>query len=195
MAVKIAKVNTDSLCSKKGITEGYVLLSVNGHEINDVLDYRFYANEKRLSIDFLDKNGEKVTLRLKSHGNADELGLEFKTYLMDKHHSCKNKCIFCFIDQMPKGMRESLYFKDDDSRLSFLFGNYVTLTNMTEADIDRLIKMHISPVNISVHTMNQFLDEINAKCSKCGNDLYAGVGQYGIYVRCSNGHFTKLSEL
>ena len=154
MAVKIAKVNTDSLCSKKGITEGYVLLSVNGHEINDVLDYRFYANEKRLNIDFLDKKGEKVTLRLKSHGNEDELGLEFETYLMDKQHSCKNKCIFCFIDQMPKGMRESLYFKDDDSRLSFLFGNYVTLTNMSESDIDRLIKMHISPVNISVHTMN-----------------------------------------
>ena len=154
MAVKIANVNTDSLCSKKGITEGYVLLSVNGHEINDVLDYRFYANAKRINIDFLDKNGEKVTLHLKTHGNADELGLEFETYLMDKQHSCKNKCIFCFIDQMPKGMRKSLYFKDDDSRLSFLFGNYVTLTNMTESDIDRLIEMHISPVNVSVHTMN-----------------------------------------
>lgn len=154
MAVKIVDVNKESLCGKKGITAGYVLLTINGHEINDVLDYRFYANAKRINAEFLDIDGNKVILHLKTHGNADELGLEFETYLMDKKHSCKNKCIFCFIDQMPKGMRESLYFKDDDSRLSFLFGNYVTLTNMTEADIDRLIEMHISPVNISVHTMN-----------------------------------------
>lgn len=154
MAVKIVNVNTESLCGKKGITAGYFLLSVNGHEINDILDYRFYADAKRINAEFLDIDGKKVTLHLKTHGNADELGLEFETYLMDKQHSCKNKCIFCFIDQMPKGMRDSLYFKDDDSRLSFLFGNYVTLTNMTEADIDRLIEMHISPVNVSVHTMN-----------------------------------------
>ena len=154
MAVKIKKVNPDSLCSKKGITAEYVLLSVNGHEINDVLDYRFYGNSKRINITFCAPDGETVVCHLKSSGNVDELGLEFETYLMDKQHSCKNKCIFCFVDQMPQGMRNSLYFKDDDSRLSFLFGNYVTLTNMTEADIDRLIEMHISPVNISVHTMN-----------------------------------------
>ncbi len=154
MAVKIQNVNPDSLCSKKGIAAGYVLLSVNGHDINDVLDYRFYANTKRINITFETPDGETVTYHLKTSGNVDELGLEFETYLMDKQHSCKNKCIFCFIDQMPHGMRDSLYFKDDDSRLSFLFGNYVTLTNMTEADIDRLIEMHISPVNISVHTMN-----------------------------------------
>lgn len=154
MAVKIVDVNKESLCGKKGITAGYVLLSVNGHGINDVLDYRFYANSKRVNIEFLDLNGNNVFLHLKTQGDADELGLEFETYLMDKQHSCKNKCIFCFVDQMPHGMRESLYFKDDDSRLSFLFGNYVTLTNMTDSDIDRLIEMHISPVNISVHTMN-----------------------------------------
>ena len=154
MAVKIQHVNHDSLCGKKGITAGYVLLSVNGHEINDVLDYRFYANSKRVNITFESPDGEIVTHRLKSGLNPESLGLEFETFLMDKHHSCKNKCIFCFIDQMPHGMRETLYFKDDDSRLSFLFGNYVTLTNMTESDIDRLIEMHISPVNISVHTMN-----------------------------------------
>ncbi len=154
MAVKIKNVIPDSLCGKKGITAGYVLLSVNGHDIKDVLDYRFYANTKRVNITFEGPDGETVTHRFKSSRNVDELGLEFETYLMDKQHSCKNKCIFCFIDQMPHGMRESLYFKDDDSRLSFLFGNYVTLTNMTEADIDRLVEMHISPVNISVHTMN-----------------------------------------
>ena len=154
MAVKIQKVNPDSLCGKKGVTAGYVLLSVNGHDINDVLDYRFYANSRRINVVFETPDGETVTHRFKSTLNVDELGLEFETYLMDKQHSCKNKCIFCFIDQMPHGMRESLYFKDDDSRLSFFFGNYVTLTNMTEKDINRLIEMHISPVNISVHTMN-----------------------------------------
>lgn len=87
-------------------------------------------------------------------GEYEELGLEFDSYLMDKQHHCKNKCIFCFVDQMPPGMRETLYFKDDDARLSFLFGNYITLTNMEQKDIDRIIKMHISPVNVSVHTMN-----------------------------------------
>lgn len=157
MAVKIKHVNPDSLCGKKGITAEYVLLSVNGHDINDVLDYRFYGNAKRINITFNTPDGETVACHLKSSGNVDELGLEFDTYLMDKQHSCKNKCIFCFVDQMPHGMRKSLYFKDDDSRLSFLFGNYVTLTNMTESDIDRLIEMHISPVNISVHTMNSEL--------------------------------------
>ena len=154
MAVKIKNVNPDSLCGKKGITAGYVLLSVNGHDINDVLDYRFYANTNRINVTFESPSGEVINHRFKSGHNVDDLGLEFETYLMDKQHSCKNKCIFCFIDQMPHGMRDSLYFKDDDSRLSFLFGNYVTLTNMTQADIDRIIEMHISPVNISVHTMN-----------------------------------------
>lgn len=154
MAVIVSKVNPDSLCAKKGVAAGFVLLSVNGHEINDVLDYRFYGNSKRINIAFRTSDDETVTYHLKTSGNVDDLGLEFETYLMDKQHSCKNKCIFCFVDQMPHGMRKSLYFKDDDSRLSFLFGNYVTLTNMTEADIDRLIEMHISPVNISVHTMN-----------------------------------------
>lgn len=166
MSVKITRVNIDSLCGRKGIAAGYVLLSVNGHQINDVLDYRFYANSKRVNIDFLDNDGNEISLHLKTRGNADDLGLEFDTYLMDKQHSCKNKCIFCFVDQMPHGMRKSLYFKDDDSRLSFLFGNYVTLTNMTEADIDRLVEMHISPVNISVHTMNP---ELRVKMMKNPN--------------------------
>ncbi len=171
MAVNIKNVNPDSLCGKKGITAEYVLLSVNGHEINDVLDYRFYGNAKRINITFFAPDGETVTCHLKSSGNVDDLGLEFDTYLMDKQHSCKNKCIFCFVDQMPHGMRNSLYFKDDDSRLSFLFGNYVTLTNMTEADIDRLIEMHISPVNISVHTMNPELRVQMMKNPNAGNVL------------------------
>ncbi len=154
MSVKIANVNPDSLCGKKGISAGFILHSINGHHINDVLDYRFYADTKRLNMEFEAPDGAQVSLHIKSPGDIDDLGLIFETYLMDKQHSCKNKCIFCFVDQMPHGMRDSLYFKDDDARLSFLFGNYVTLTNMTDEDIDRLITMHISPVNISVHTMN-----------------------------------------
>lgn len=154
MAVQVNDVEKNSLCDKKGIVAGFSLISVNGHDINDVLDYRFYASSKRLNIVFHDNENNEISLHLKTSGNVDDLGLKFETYLMDKQHSCKNKCIFCFVDQMPHGMRDSLYFKDDDSRLSFLFGNYVTLTNMTENDINRLIEMHISPVNISVHTMN-----------------------------------------
>lgn len=166
MSVKIETVKENSLCSKKGVSAGFVLVSVNGHDINDVFDYRFYAAARRLHVVFLDLEGATFEVHLKTHGNVDELGLEFATYLMDKQHSCKNKCIFCFVDQMPHGMRKSLYFKDDDSRLSFLFGNYVTLTNMTDADIDRLIEMHISPVNISVHTMNP---ELRVKMMKNPN--------------------------
>lgn len=154
MAVTISSVDKDSLCGRKGIAAGFSLVSLNGHDINDVLDYRFYSTAKRIKAVFRNTDSQEISVNLKTNGNPDELGLNFESYLMDKQHSCKNKCIFCFVDQMPHGMRKSLYFKDDDSRLSFLFGNYVTLTNMTESDINRLIEMHISPVNISVHTMN-----------------------------------------
>ncbi len=154
MSVKISFVDNDSACGKVGIAAGSFLLSINGFPINDVLDYRFYASAKRLNVEISDSLGEKTLYRLKTSGDPDDLGLHFDTYLMDKQRSCNNKCVFCFVDQTPPGMRESLYFKDDDSRLSFLFGNYVTLTNMTERDIDRIVKMKISPVNISVHTMN-----------------------------------------
>ena len=152
MSVKIKDVESGSICSKK-ISAGDTLVAVNSHEINDVLDYRFYTSACKLKLEIETEQGKRRTVKVKK-GEYDDLGLCFETYLMDKHHSCKNKCIFCFIDQMPKGMRDSLYFKDDDSRLSFLFGNYVTLTNLTDKDIDRIIEMHISPVNVSVHTMN-----------------------------------------
>lgn len=124
---------------------------MNGHKICDVLDYRFYIDEPELEIVIEKSNGKRKTVKLKNNG---DIGLEFETYLMDKQRSCANNCIFCFIDQLPQGLRDSLYFKDDDSRLSFLFGNYITLTNLGDRDIDRIIEMHISPVNISVHTMN-----------------------------------------
>ncbi|MBR2867630.1 MAG: DUF512 domain-containing protein [Clostridia bacterium] len=152
MAVIIKSVQGGSLADKKKISAGDCLISVNGNEINDVLDYCFYLNDKKLRLVF--RNGEGLRVATVIKDEFDDIGLEFETYLMDKQQHCKNKCIFCFIDQLPKGLRESLYFKDDDSRLSFLFGNYITLTNMKDEDIDRIIKMHISPVNISVQTMN-----------------------------------------
>lgn len=152
MAVIIRDIEVGSVAEKAGIKAGGSLISINGNEILDVLDFRFYQNDKRLILKILTDDKLK-TYRIKK-GEYDELGLVFDTYLMDKQRSCKNKCIFCFIDQLPKGMRESLYFKDDDSRLSFLFGNYITLTNITEHEVERIIKLHISPVNISVHTTN-----------------------------------------
>ncbi len=150
--VEITGVERKSYAEKAGIIPGDKLISINENEITDVLDYRFYMTEKKLDI-ALCRNGEKVSVSIKKP-QYDDIGLEFETYLMDKKHSCRNKCIFCFIDQNPKGMREDIYFKDDDSRLSFFFGNYITLTNLTEKDIERIIKMRISPVNISVHTTN-----------------------------------------
>ena len=127
------------------------LQSINGNLIRDVLDYRFYMLEERLELRLEGKDGIVRTVRVRKE-EYDDLGLEFETYLMDRQHHCKNKCIFCFVDQMPGGLRESLYFKDDDSRMSFLFGSYVTLTNVTEEEIQRIIKMHISPIKVSVLT-------------------------------------------
>lgn len=155
MSVIINNVEKGSPAYKKGIKGGDILLSINGNEIMDILDYRFFESEKKLKLTLL-RNGKEFSKTI-SKKEYDEIGLLFDTYLMDKQRSCKNKCIFCFIDQMPRGMRESLYFKDDDSRLSFLFGNYITLTNITEHEVERIIKMHISPINISVHTTNTSL--------------------------------------
>lgn len=167
MAVKIFDVTTGSHADKAGIKKGETLLSINSNEIVDVLDYRFYQVNRKLTLEVEDENKNVRTIEM-TKGEYEEIGLEFETYLMDKQHSCRNKCIFCFIDQLPRGMRKSLYFKDDDSRLSFLFGNYITLTNITEHEIDRIIKMHISPINVSVHTTNPEL-----RC-KMMNNRFAG---------------------
>ncbi len=150
--VTITDVLPKSRAEKAGILPGDILISINGRDIHDVLDYRFHLANKIVTLK-LHREAElfDVTLHKREY---DDIGLDFETPLMDKKHSCENKCIFCFIDQLPKGMRSSLYFKDDDSRLSFLHGNYITLTNLSERDIDRIIEMHISPVNVSVHTTN-----------------------------------------
>lgn len=154
MAVEIYRVLEKSLCDKKGIRAGDSLISVNGNEINDVLDFRFYCDDEKLRLVFKKADGKEKHFKAKNLSSPDDLGLEFQTYLMDKQRACKNKCVFCFIDQLPKGLRPSLYFKDDDARLSFLFGNYITLTNLSDHDVERIIKMHISPINASVHTMD-----------------------------------------
>ena len=153
MSCKVFAVLKNSTCAKKGVRPGDKLISINGNEITDVLDYRFYTDDI-MRVVFESDDGRRNEFFVKGSDGCDRLGLAFETYLMDKHRRCKNACIFCFIDQLPKGLRKSLYFKDDDSRLSFLFGNYITLTNLTQKDVDRIIRMHISPVNASVHTMN-----------------------------------------
>ncbi len=152
LMVKITDVLPRSRAERKGIKLGDVLVAINGHEISDVIDYRFYLTEEELFLT-LSRDGEEYTCHIVK-SMYDDIGLDFETPLMDKKHRCENKCIFCFIDQLPGGLRDSLYFKDDDSRLSFLHGNYITLTNLEKKDIERIINMHISPVNVSVHTTN-----------------------------------------
>ena len=150
--VQICGVEPRSRAAAAGLLAGDTLVAINGNEISDVLDYRFYLAEKAVELSLL-RNGAPFTVTVKK-GTYDDIGLVFETPLMDKKHCCANRCIFCFIDQLPKGLRPSLYFKDDDARLSFLHGNYITLTNLRDKDIDRIIKMRISPVNVSVHTTN-----------------------------------------
>ena len=150
--VRITCVDKGSRADAAGIKALDNLISINGREICDVLDYRFFLAERSILLR-LSRDGEEYEVTIKKQ-QYDDIGLDFETPLMDKKHSCENKCVFCFIDQLPKGMRKTLYFKDDDSRLSFLHGNYITLTNLHDKDIDRIIEMHISPVNISVHTTN-----------------------------------------
>ncbi len=157
--VKISSVVPHSPAHKAGIRGGEMLVAINGHDINDVLDYQFYCTDRELEISL-----DTRTVRLKKQEYAD-LGLEFDSYLMDCKQHCKNNCIFCFINQLPKGMRDTLYFKDDDSRLSFLQGNYITMTNLSEQDVERIIKMKL-PMNISVHTTNS---ELRVKMTKNPN--------------------------
>ncbi len=153
---KIKEVVPGSIADEMELEPGDAILSVNGCEIEDVFDYHYYMNEEYLTVQVQKADGEEWELEIEKEFEED-FGVVFESSLMDEYRSCRNKCIFCFIDQMPPGMRETLYFKDDDSRLSFLQGNYVTLTNMSSHDIDRIIKYHLAPINISFHTMNPAL--------------------------------------
>lgn len=185
MSVTVKSVLKGSPAHRIGMRDGDTLVALNGNEIMDVLDYRFFENSEKLTVEFINAKGKIKQKKLKKK-EYDELGLEFETYLMDKKHSCRNKCIFCFIDQLPKGLRNSLYFKDDDSRLSFLFGNYITLTNITEHEVERIIKMHISPINISVHTTNPDLrvKMMNNKNAGKALDIIYRFDEAGIKLNC-----------
>ncbi len=163
----IEKIEDNSIAAQLGLEPGDVLLTVNGEEIGDVFDYHYFCNEERLTLELRRKDGTLQDLAVEKEYQED-LGITFENGLMDDYRSCHNKCIFCFIDQMPKGMRDTLYFKDDDSRLSFLQGNYVTLTNMKEEDVERIIRYRMEPINISVQTTNPAL-----RC-KMLNNRFAG---------------------
>lgn len=184
MAVIIQQVTPHSLADRRGILPMDQLISINGNEITDVLDYQFYIAESTLHV-MLKRGDHHVALKLKKQ-QYEDLGLEFDSYLMDGQRSCTNDCVFCFVHQMPPNMRDTLYFKDDDARLSFLMGNYITLTNMTPKEIDRIIKMKISPINISVHTTNPTL-----RCQMMNNrfagdrlDYMKRLADGGIQMHC-----------
>ncbi len=169
--VRIKDVISGSIACELEMKSDDILVSINGFPINDVLDYRFYLMDEEITVE-IERDGKRFLFEIEKD-EYEDLGLDFETPLMDKKQSCQNKCIFCFIDQLPKGLRDTLYFKDDDSRLSFLHGNYVTLTNLKDEDIARIIKMHISPINVSVHTTNPEL-----RCKMMHNKRAGGVLSY-----------------
>lgn len=149
----VKRVEEGGIAWEMGIEPGDKLLRINDNIIEDVFDYHYYVNDEQLVVLIEKTDGEEWEIEIEKD-YEDDLGIEFEQGLMDEYRSCRNKCMFCFIDQMPKGMRETLYFKDDDSRLSFLQGNYVTLTNMSDHDIQRIINYHLEPINVSIHTTN-----------------------------------------
>ena len=146
----IKSVDDRSPAQRAGVKVGEKLLKVNDHPIIDVLDYKFYTYDHKLTLLLERPDGKQRTVKVRKQ-EGEELGLTFETYLMDKARCCANRCIFCFVDQLPKGMRDTLYFKDDDARLSFLMGNYITLTNLSPRELDRIVALRVSPINISVH--------------------------------------------
>lgn len=150
---RVKEVEEGSIAWELGVEPGDVLLQINKHVIEDVFDYHYYVNDEELLVLIRKPNGEEWELEIEKE-YEDDLGITFESGLMDEYRSCRNKCMFCFIDQMPPGMRETLYFKDDDSRLSFLQGNYITLTNMSDRDVERIVQYHLEPINVSIHTTN-----------------------------------------
>lgn len=189
---KISCVLPGSIGEEMEIELGDVLVSIDGKEIEDIFDYRYLVENEEIVVLIRKKNGEEWELEIEKEEEED-LGLEFENGLMDEYRSCRNKCMFCFIDQLPKGMRETLYFKDDDSRLSYLQGNYVTLTNMSDHDIDKIIHYRMEPINISFHTTNEELrckmlhNRFAGESLKKVDRLYeAGIEMNGQIVLCKN---------
>ncbi len=163
----VDSVAPGSIAGELDIEAGDALVEINGNKIEDIFDYQYYTQDEYIEVLIRKPSGEEWILEIDKEYDED-LGITFENGLMDDYRSCRNKCIFCFIDQMPKGMRDTLYFKDDDSRLSFLQGNYVTLTNMSDADVDRIIRYRLSPINVSFQTTNPAL-----RC-KMLNNRFAG---------------------
>ena len=183
MAVKITAVDKDSPAEQYGLSGG-TLLSIDGNEINDMLDYEFYSQGAQLYLAVMQQG--KLSYINVQKDEYQPLGCNFESYLIDKKHSCKNHCMFCFIDQLPPGLRDTLYFKDDDERLSFLFGNYVTLTNLNDREVERIKKMHISPINISVHTVDPAL-RVRMMANKCAGEVLRYIDEFaeaGIEMNC-----------
>lgn len=170
MAVVISSVKENSTAQRLGIKPKDILIEINGYEINDVLDYGFYSAGDSINIKFARPDGGTIILGSADTGGED-IGLEFDSFLIDSERRCSNRCIFCFIDQLPQGMRKSLYYKDDDERLSFLFGNYLSLTNLSDRLVERIIDMRLSPVNISVHTTNPKLRDYMMGNETAGESL------------------------
>ena len=186
----IKNVKPGSIAEEMGLEPGDKIMAVDGTVIEDVFDFEFLIQDTYIEVDVETKDGEECRLEIEKDFDED-LGIEFENGLMSEYRHCHNKCIFCFIDQMPKGMRENLYFKDDDSRLSFLQGNYITLTNMSEHDIDRIIRYHLAPINISIQTMNPELrcmmlhNRFAGEALKKLDRLYeAGIEMNGQIVLC-----------
>lgn len=169
MSAEISKIEINSIAEEIGLEPGDKILSVNGEKFTDALEYRFLISEEYVELEIETKDGEVVICEIEKD-EYEDLGVEFINPLIDKPRSCRNKCIFCFIDQLPKGLRTPLYFKDDDTRLSFLNGNYVTLTNIPDSELDRIIRIRLSPINISVHTTE---DEL--RCFMLNNKNAGGI--------------------
>ena len=184
VALHVQSVEDGSPADLLGLGPGVILLAVDGNELADALDYQFYTTPKKFCLKVcIDGKTQELTVEKDEY---EPLGCNFKTYLGDDKHSCANHCMFCFIDQLPDGMRENLYFKDDDERLSFLFGNYITMTNLSEHEVDRIIKMHISPIFISVHTTNPQL-RVRMLANKRGGETLAYLKKFadgGIEMNC-----------
>ena len=185
MSTKIKSIDPRTPAHRAKLRAGETLVEVNGHRIVDVLDYKFYTYDAHLLLKLRDEDGSERSVRVRKR-EGEDLGLNFETYLMDRARSCANNCIFCFVDQMPQGMRETLYFKDDDARLSFLMGNYITLTNLSQREIQRIIDLRISPITVSVHTTDPAL-----RCEMLGNrragesiDVMRRLAEHGIRMNC-----------
>lgn len=183
----VKSVDPHSPAHRAGVRAGETLTHINGHPVLDVLDYKFYSYDPRLELTLKGSDGSVRTLRVRK-SEGEELGLEFETYLMDRARSCANHCIFCFVDQMPPGMRPSLYFKDDDARLSFLLGNYLTLTNLSPREVQRIIDLRISPINVSVHTTDRALRAEMLKNTRAGESI-------GIMERFAENHITMNCQI